>query len=147
MTRIFTSFRRMKRDSRAATAVEFALAAPIAFMMLFGVFQVGMLMLSYNSMRGLAGEMGRYTVVQYMTGNKISDTQIETAAIERGNRSGSGLNTAHLNVDAVTATTSSVPGVKQIDLTITYGVPNVLPFYPGQTFDMTITKPILVYNS
>lgn len=133
-------------DRRAASAVEFALVAPIVFMLLFGGFQIGMVMLGYNSVRALAGEVGRYTVVQYMTGNKLSDEQIETTTIARGVSEGSGLSSTNLQVNATTATTSSVPGVKQINLTISYAVPNILPFYSGESFEMKVQKPIFVYD-
>lgn len=139
--------RRLAADRRAVAAVEFAFAAPVLLAMLFGVFQIGLLMLGYNSIRSLSGEMGRYTVVQYMTGNSLTDSQIETATIAQAVKSGSGLNTDNLHVDAETAVTSSVPGVKQINLTISYDVPNFVPFWPGETFDIAVTKPVMVYIS
>jgi len=42
--------------------------------------------------------------------------------------------------------TSAVPGVKQIDLTINYDVPNVLPFFPGDYFALDFQKPIYLYT-
>ena len=105
-----------------------------------------MLMLGYNSIRALAGEVGRYAIVQYMTGNKLSDDQIETTTIARGVSGGSGLSGSALQVTAETVEVSSVTGVKQINLTISYAVPNILPFYPGESFEMEIQKPIFVYD-
>jgi Flp pilus assembly protein TadG len=137
--------RKLGIDRRGVAAVEFAFAAPLILAMLFGILQIGLLMLAYNGIRSLAGEMGRYAVVQYMTGNELSDSQIETAVIARGVRAGSGLNADNLQVNAATALVSSVPGVKQIDLTITYSVPNVLPFWPGEGFQIDVEKPVMVY--
>jgi Flp pilus assembly protein TadG len=135
---------KMRRDTRAVAAVEFALAAPLAFIMLFGVLQIGLAMQAYNAMRGAAGEIGRYVVVQYMTNNKLADSAIETQAVSKATAGPFYLKGANLDITAVTGTTTLV-GVKKIVVTMSYDVPDVLPFLPFSP-TLTLTKNIYAYN-
>jgi Flp pilus assembly protein TadG len=62
----------MKRDERGASAVEFALLAPILFMLVFGIIQLGM---AYHRQQGLeaASREGARTASIGATQTEIND--------------------------------------------------------------------------
>lgn len=137
---------RLWRASRGVAAVEFALAAPLLMLMLFGVIQIAFVMQAYNSMRGVSGAISRYTVVQYMTGNKLSDSQIETALIARAIKDPYRLDGENLNATAVTDALGGMTGVKKIDITLDYSVPRLIPLVPVSAFNMQVERSIYVYD-
>jgi Flp pilus assembly protein TadG len=136
--------KRLVRDKSAVAAVEFALAAPLALTLLFGVLQIGLAMQAYNAMRGAAGEIGRYVVVQYMSNNKLQDSAIQTQAVSKATAAPFYLKGTNLDITATTGVTTLV-GVKKITLTMSYDVPDVLPFLPFSP-TLTLTKDIYAYN-
>ncbi|MEY4269941.1 MAG: hypothetical protein RLZZ58_1157 [Pseudomonadota bacterium] len=138
--------RRLAQDKSAVAAVEFALAAPLALTLLLGVLQIGLAMQAHNAMRGAAGEIGRYVVVEYMTENELDDGQIEDAAIARATAAPYLLKGNNLDVEATTDAGNTVEGTKKIDLTIDYEVPGILPFAPFNVISMTVEKSIYAYN-
>ena len=69
---------RIRRNDTGAAAIEFALLSPALILMMIGVLQVGVAMQNYNALRGLSADVARYTMVQYQTGNTISNSQIES---------------------------------------------------------------------
>jgi Flp pilus assembly protein TadG len=61
--RLIGRFRRSWRDSRGATAVEFAMCAPILIVLSLGTLEIGRAMLAYHSLSLAAFEAGRYAMV------------------------------------------------------------------------------------
>ncbi len=55
--------RRLARQQRGAAAVEFALIAPLLFMLLFGIFEFGLAWSQKNVYLGAAREGARYAAV------------------------------------------------------------------------------------
>ena len=55
--------RRLKRDESGASAVEFALAAPVLIVMLWGIFQFGALFGSDAGMQSALGEGARLATI------------------------------------------------------------------------------------
>ena len=71
----------LKRDPSGSAIVEFAVIAPVLLAMLFGVLQMGIVMWSYNSMRAIAADTARYTMIEYQKKDILSESQIEDKAV------------------------------------------------------------------
>jgi Flp pilus assembly protein TadG len=138
---------RLRRSESGASAVEFALAAPIAMTLMTGVLQVGVAMQSYNALRGMVGDLARQTVVQYSIGVKLTDQQIETDARARGISSPYLLKNANLDIDVNSADDSGIDDVKQIDIRVDYEVQSIVPGLASATFPMTLEKSIFVIDA
>ncbi len=55
-----TVFRKLVRDQRGAGVVEFAIALPVLITMIWGVFQIGLVMQANAGMQHALGEAARY---------------------------------------------------------------------------------------
>ncbi len=71
---------RLRRENTGVAAIEFALIGPAFIVMILGVLQVGMGLQSYNALRNLSADVARYSMVQYQTGNALSNSQIRSWA-------------------------------------------------------------------
>jgi hypothetical protein len=134
---------RLKRDRSGAAAVEFAILAPIFFAMLFGVLQVGIEMWSYNSLRSIAADTGRYTMVEYQKQNQINDDQIRSKALAIA------VNPPYeFDIDqfdpAVTVPATDITGMKKFMLSFTYTPMSVLGFIGIPAPQLSIERPIYV---
>ena len=70
---------RLLASRRGSTAVEFALAAPVLFLFLFGVFEFGRLFWSRSSLQFAVEETGRYAMVN----NAATPDDITAYVVER----------------------------------------------------------------
>jgi Flp pilus assembly pilin Flp len=138
--------KKIRNSEQGATAVEFAMAAPVAITMMTGVIQIGIAMQGYNAMRGMAGDLARHTVVQYSVGIDLEDEQIEADAIQRATSSPYLLNADNLVIDVESADDSGIGGVKQIDITVSYAVRSIIPGFDADQFPMTLQKSIFVID-
>jgi len=68
------SFRFFARDARGAAALEFALAAPALILMMWGLFQIGLIFLANAGTQSALGEAARYATI-YPT---PSDSALQT---------------------------------------------------------------------
>ena len=57
--------RRLTANERGASAVEFALLAPVFISLMLGVVEVGMYMQNYSAVRSLASDASRFAAVEY----------------------------------------------------------------------------------
>ena len=117
----FRSIARLSRDEHGSTLVEFALLAPAFLVMLFGVFQVGLLYQNYNAVRSLSSEAARYVMVEYQKNNDLTPQEIENAVFSMGQGGQFLLDDERLNV-TVTTPTSRIVDVKEIGIQIDYVV-------------------------
>jgi Flp pilus assembly protein TadG len=92
---------RRKRQRPGASVVEFAVIAPVIFVLLFGIIEVGRALMVMHLLSEVARESARYAVVT--EGGNDSTTNIQTYA--SGRLSAFGLNTA--NTPAVYVNDSS----------------------------------------
>jgi Flp pilus assembly protein TadG len=140
--------RQMRSDCRGAAVLEFAILAPIFFAMLFGVVQVGLQMWSYNSLRSIAADTGRYTMVEYQKGNQLTPDQIESKAIALAVNSPYDFNIDHIDISAPTAIAAGdsdyIAGMTGYRLTMSYTPPTVLDFTGISAPTLTVTRPIYV---
>jgi Flp pilus assembly protein TadG len=136
----------IRTSETGATAVEFALAAPIALTMMLGVLQIGIAMQGYNALRGMVGDVARHTVVQYSTGVDLADEQIAADAVARATTAPYLLDGQNLIVNVQSAASSGIGGVKQIDVTVSYSVRSIIPGFDADQFPMTLEKSIYVID-
>jgi Flp pilus assembly protein TadG len=70
----------MRRSEEGASAVEFAILAPLLFMLLFGIIGFGLAFLQVQSIRTAVREGGRYAA----TGGSVSATQARVVEASSG---------------------------------------------------------------
>ncbi len=134
------------RDDRGASAVEFALLAPIFLLMLVGVLQVGMAMQNYNALRGVSADVARYAMVQYQTGNTVSNSQLETWAENQALGAPYMLDQNRINATVTTPGTQRVTGATELQVVMSYQLDNVLGFAGIEFPFVTYTRPIFLLD-
>jgi len=82
-----TMMRRLRMDRRGATAVEFALLAPVFLLMFFGVFEVGRAMWIKSSMQFAVEEAARYAMVNTSATTTTVATYAQTRFTDSGQSS------------------------------------------------------------
>ncbi len=109
------------RSRRGATAVEFALIAPIFLIMVFGVFEVGRAMWIKSSLQFAVEEAGRYAIVN----TSATTTTVATYAQTRYTDSG-------LSATGVTfaATQDTTGGVTYVSITGSFVFSVQVPIVP-----------------
>lgn len=132
------------RDERGAVAVEFSLLGPLMITLMLGVVQIGMAMMSYNSLRSVANEAARYTVVNYQNANKMTTTQVGSVTRALATTGAYNLQSSRLTVTVTTPTTQRVTGAKEMSLKLDYNVPTILALIGVGDIPMTYTRPIFV---
>jgi Flp pilus assembly protein TadG len=133
----------LKRDCSGSTIVEFAVVAPVLLAMLCGVLQMGIVMWSYNSMRGIAADTARYTMIEYQKKDALSESQIEDKAVAIAVNSPYDFEIDNFDPH-VTTPASDVAGLTKFQLTLTYTPPTALDFTGITAPAMSITRAIYV---
>ncbi|HSQ96752.1 MAG TPA: TadE family protein [Croceibacterium sp.] len=131
------------RDLRGAAIVEFAILAPLIFAMLFGALQAGIQMWCYNSLRSIAADTARYTMVEYQKQNQLSTDQIASKAVAIGVNSPYNFDINQFS-PVVGSTASDISGMTKFTMTMTYTPPSILDFTGIKAPTLTITRPIYV---
>jgi len=139
-------FPRIYRDEKGAIAVEFALLGPIFLLMFVGVLQVGLALQNYNALRGLSADVARYAMVQYQTGNEISNSQIETWALNHALGAPYLLDQNRVNAVVSTAGTQRVTGATELQLVVSYQIDSFLGFAGIEFPFVTYTRPIFLLD-
>lgn len=137
---------RIKRDENGAMAVEFALLGPIFLLLLVGVLQVGMAMQNYNALRSLSADVARYAMVQYQTGNDVSNSQIETWAENAALGPPYLLDQNRINAIVTTSGTQRVTGATELQVVLSYQLDSFLGFAGIEFPFVTYTRPIFLLN-
>ena len=125
----------LRRDQSGAAALEFALTVPVLIMMIWGIFQIGLLFWANAGLQHALGEGARYTTLYPAP----TDAQIRTRISSKvfGTRSGT------LSTPSVTTPASSVCTNCRL-LSVTYTVtPNFL-FLNLPAVTMTRTKQVYI---
>ncbi|MGQ7829139.1 TadE/TadG family type IV pilus assembly protein [Altererythrobacter sp. Z27] len=144
MTRLASFSRKLRRSRDGAVAVEFGLLATIMITMLLGVFQVGIGMQNYNAVRNVSAEVARYTMVQYETGNKLSNSQIRTFALSTARNAPYLLDHTRVEAIVLDASPQRVAGAKELNLRIQYQVPIIIGFLGIPDPQITYNRPIFL---
>ena len=135
---------RIRRDEKGASAIEFALLSPALILMMVGVLQVGIAFQNYNALRGLSSDVARYAMVQYQTGNEISNSQIETWAENHALGAPYLLDQTRVNAVVTTPDTQRVDGANEIQLVVSYQIESFLGFAGIEFPFITYTRPIFL---
>ncbi|MGN6496295.1 MAG: TadE/TadG family type IV pilus assembly protein [Tsuneonella sp.] len=118
---------KLAADPRGSVVVEFALLAPVFLLLLFGVLQVGVGLQNYNALRNASADVARYAMVQYATGNKLSDSQLESYSVALGRSSPYLLNNSSFTAEISTPAVQRVAGASEKTLLVTYQVDSLAP--------------------
>lgn len=138
---------RLRDDCRGAAVVEFAMIGPILLILLFGVLQVGMALQNYNAVRNVSADVARYAMVQHQSGNNLSNSQVQTYAINHAQGAPYLLQANRVNAIITTAATQRVTGAQELQITVTYQVDSMLDFAGiGGPF-VTYTRPIFLLDN
>ncbi|MFC4295457.1 TadE/TadG family type IV pilus assembly protein [Novosphingobium tardum] len=117
--------RALRKDQAGAAVIEFAILAPAIIAMMLGVFQVGIALQNYNALRNASAEVARYALVQYGTGNMLTDDQLRDYAISVGRGAPYLLNSDRLIAKVTTPATQRVVGAMEKNLEVEYQIPTV----------------------
>ena len=126
-------------NTRASVAVEFSMLAPAFLLLLFGVLQVGVGMQNYNALRDASSDVARYAMVQYATGNKLSDSQLESYAIGVGRSPPYLLDNASFTAKISTPGVQRVSGASEKTLVVGYQIDSLVP-------GLGLTGPYISYS-
>lgn len=138
---------RLRNDREGSVAVEFAIIGPTMLAMMLGVFQVGIGMQNYNAMRSIAAETARHAIVNYQTGNKLSNSQLADHAKTVGISPPYSLNYDRLAAAVTDASVQRVPGAKELTVTLTYRVPTILGIIGFGDIPLSFSRPIFVITN
>jgi Flp pilus assembly protein TadG len=133
--------RRMGRDERGVTVLEFAFLSPLLIVMLFGVLQVGVMLQSYNALRHVSADVARHAMVQYATGNHLDNDELTLYA--RGIATHPPYILSSTMVVTVTdKATPDITGTTQKTLTIAYQIPSMLDSMGLSGPSVSVVRPL-----
>ena len=134
----------LRRDGSGAVLVEFALVGPAVIVMLLGVLQVGIGMQNYNALRTMSAEVARYAMVQYATGNNLTNGQLNAYAYTVGENSPFLLKSDRLTATVTDAAVQRVTGVTEKSLVMQYQIPSLLEPFGLNGPHITYTRPLFL---
>jgi Flp pilus assembly pilin Flp len=135
---------RLWRDRSGSVMVEFALLGPLMLGVLIGVFQIGIGMWSYNSLRSISGDVARYAVVNYQTDNDLSTTQLEAYAEGVATNPPYGLLASELDIEIDDAEDQRIAGAKELTISIAYEIPSILTLFGFESPTINFSRPIFL---
>lgn len=139
--------RHLLRQTGGSVITEFALLAPTLMALMLGVFQVGIGMQNYNAMRSIGSDVMRYAVVNYQTGNELSNDQIRYYLRSISIRSPYNLESSRLALSVTSVATPRVTGTIEKSVTMTYSIPTVLSFIGVDEFPITYRQPLILVKA
>lgn len=135
---------RLLPGNRSGSAIiEFGILAPAIITLLLGVVQVGMWMQTYNALRSVAAESGRYVAVEYQKTNRISNVNMALWARNRA-ISDYMFEENLLSTSVVDASTQSIAGVTEKTLTLNYTMSSFMGIVGIDGIPVTFSRPIFV---
>ena len=135
--------RKLWRNAAGSTVIEFGILAPAILTLFLGILQVGLWMQSYNALRSVASDAGRYTAVQYQKANYISNIDMATWARNRA-ISHYLFKSADVSTDVTDATNQQITGVTEKTLTVTYKFESIMSIIGIEDQNVSFTRPIFV---
>ncbi|MXO59631.1 pilus assembly protein [Altererythrobacter salegens] len=135
---------RILSDQRAASAVEFALLAPVFFALMFGVISVGVYMQNYNAIRSLASDAARFATVEYQKNNAMNSSTLAANIEAMGVTTPYNLNPNLLTISVSPVTPSRVNGALEFDLDITYALPDIIGGTSIDNITLNYSRPLFV---
>lgn len=141
---IARAFPTLRKDTSGASAVEFALLAPVFMLLLFGVLQAGVWLQNYNAVRSATLDASRQILIEYQKDNSLSDEQIRRVVLARATTAPYFLKSDNLTVTIDRKLTTRVVGTTEMDVELQYTIDSFLPIsdLPGGT--VTYERPVFV---
>lgn len=125
------------RNERGAAAIEFALLAPVLFLIIIGVLQLGILFFANAGLKSAVGEAARFATLY----PRPADGQITDVFNDRR----FGLDTAHLATPTVTHGTAD--GRDYIDIRVSYNVPIDFLFFQTPPVTLVENRRVFIHPS
>lgn len=135
--------RNLRRNAKGAAIIEFGILAPVIVTLFLGILQVGTWMQSYNALRSIAAETGRYTAVQYQKANYIDNIRMANWARERA-IDGYLFKDSDISTDVSDAANQQIIGVTEKTLTITATYTSIMSIIGIEDQTVTFSRPIFV---
>lgn len=136
------AFRRLVRDQHGVATLEMAFAFPVLIVMIYALFQFGLIYRALAGMQQALGEGARYATLclsPTSTGcSAPSSAQIKTKITNSVYGTGPGTFTVADPVSGTEGTT------KYFDLTVSYSQPTSLLLLPGPTVTVSRSKRVWV---
>lgn len=136
-------WRKLRRNEKGVATIEFAIIGPAMIVMLFGVLQLGIALQNYNALRNVSADVARYAMVQYATGNKLSNDQMTDYAESVAENAPYLLKSTKL-VTITNVATPQVSGAQEKTLTIQYKIPSVLSSLGLEGPTITYSRPLFL---
>ena len=121
--------RALGRDNRGAGAVEFALAAPVLFLVIIGVAQLGILFFASAGLQNAVAEGARLAMIY----PRPSDEEIADAVLD----SRFGMKSAHIIGDPAIVHGTDENGFTYADISLSYTVPLDFIFFEIDPITLT----------
>lgn len=107
------NWRKLARNEQGASAIEFAVAAPILILLIVGMIQLGIVFYANAGLQQAVEAGARYATIYPVP----SDSEIQTTALD----SGFGMKAS--NITGPTIVHGTTNGVSYIDLSMSYQLP------------------------
>ena len=128
----------LRFNQRGAAVIEFAIALPVLLVMIYGIFQVGLLFQANAGMQHALGEGARLATLCTPSGTTCT-TATDTQIVSKMNDKVFGMNIGTFGTPTVTTPASSTC-IRCKDLSVSYTVtPNFL-FFNGPPITLTRGK-------
>ena len=125
----------LRKDSKGASAVEAALALPVAILAIIGVAQMGILYFAHAGLRHLVADGARFA--------SISPRPTETAIRTRLQSGGFGLAPSRIGTPAITY--GAQGSANYADIQVTYTVPLDFVFWRPPPIQLTENRRVYIY--
>lgn len=123
--------RRFHRDDRAASMIEFAIVAPLLFLLVFGIIDFGRVFFLYNNLTNAARDGARYgavlpeggasvTSVRTTVRSRINDVKKDSGNVNVTYQTVSGARTVRVQIDSFPFSPMSfiaIKGLKKLRVT------------------------------
>ena len=140
------ALRRLTASERGASAVEFALLAPVFISLMLGVVEVGLYMQNYNAVRSLAGDAARFAAVEYQKNNVVTEEALEANIKAMGLAAPYSLMDSQLTVTVTEVSPARVNGAREFDLDIDYALPDIIGGTTIDNFTVSYSRPLFVLD-
>ena len=140
------ALRRLTASERGASAVEFALLAPVFISLMLGVVEVGLYMQNYNAVRSLAGDAASFAAVEYQKINVVTEEALEANIKAMGLAAPYSLMDSQLTVTVTEVSPARVNGAREYDLDIDYALPDIIGGTTIDNFTVSYSRPLFVLD-
>ena len=140
------ALRRLTASERGASAVEFALLAPVFISLMLGVVEVGLYMQNYNAVRSLAGDAARFAAVEYQKNNVVTEEALEANIKAMGLAAPYSLMDRQLTVTVTEVSPARVNGAREYDLDIDYALPDIIGGTTIDNLTVSYSRPLFVLD-